>query len=129
MFFVRHPKLNLVWSHHQKIVVVDNRVAFVGGLDLCIGRFDNHQHPLTDSKKELFGGKEYYNPDIKPPGGLNKPFKDSINRRRFPRLPWHDVHAKIEGMSVGDIHFSFVQKWNFAIGKKKFSSLLPTKKR
>ncbi|RCH77490.1 hypothetical protein CU098_001960, partial [Rhizopus stolonifer] len=40
----RHPDHSLsndtvlFWSHHEKIVVVDNRLAFVGGLDLCFGK-------------------------------------------------------------------------------------------
>lgn len=25
------------WSHHEKYVVVDNRIAFLGGIDLCYG--------------------------------------------------------------------------------------------
>ena len=36
---LRHPIVYpMKWSHHQKIVVVDQEIAFVGGLDLCIGR-------------------------------------------------------------------------------------------
>jgi len=27
-------------GHHQKIVVIDQDIAFVGGLDLCFGRYD-----------------------------------------------------------------------------------------
>lgn len=43
---IRHG--SLLWSHHDKIVVVDRVAAFVGGLDLCFGRFDDHKHTLTD---------------------------------------------------------------------------------
>lgn len=32
------------WSHHEKLVVVDNKVAFVGGIDLAYGRWDNYNH-------------------------------------------------------------------------------------
>lgn len=38
----------LYWSHHQKTVVVDCRVAFVGGLDLCYGRWDTREHRIAD---------------------------------------------------------------------------------
>jgi phosphatidylserine/phosphatidylglycerophosphate/cardiolipin synthase-like enzyme len=31
-------------SHHQKFVVIDGRIAFVGGLDLCSGRWDERDH-------------------------------------------------------------------------------------
>lgn len=36
------------WAHHEKLVVIDQKVAFIGGLDLCFGRWDNSSHPLTD---------------------------------------------------------------------------------
>lgn len=36
------------WAHHEKIVVVDQSVAFLGGIDLCYGRWDDHRHRLTD---------------------------------------------------------------------------------
>ena len=48
----RHPnhiQTNVfLWTHHEKIVVIDQTLAFVGGIDLAFGRYDNHCHPLTD---------------------------------------------------------------------------------
>ena len=29
----------MLWAHHEKIVVVDQIYAFVGGIDLCYGRY------------------------------------------------------------------------------------------
>lgn len=39
---LRHPNyiLPLMWSHHEKIIVVDQVIAYIGGLDLCYGRMD-----------------------------------------------------------------------------------------
>ncbi|KAL5010637.1 hypothetical protein ScPMuIL_012942 [Solemya velum] len=37
-----------LWAHHEKIVVIDQRIAFLGGLDLCYGRWDDCKHGLTD---------------------------------------------------------------------------------
>jgi Phospholipase D Active site motif len=36
--FIRHPIVSpLLWSHHQKVLVVDQDVAFVGGLEyVCL---------------------------------------------------------------------------------------------
>ncbi|RCH83478.1 Phospholipase D1, partial [Rhizopus stolonifer] len=36
----RHANLTSspFWAHHEKIIVIDNRLAFVGGLDLCFGQ-------------------------------------------------------------------------------------------
>ena len=42
-----HPDL-WMWSHHEKTVVIDQTLAFVGGIDLCYGRWDTHEHPLND---------------------------------------------------------------------------------
>lgn len=53
----RHPDHNVFenaadmtfyWAHHEKFLVIDYEVAFIGGLDLCFGRWDLHQHPLAD---------------------------------------------------------------------------------
>ncbi|CAN8023023.1 unnamed protein product [Ixodes persulcatus] len=38
----------LLWAHHEKLVVVDQKFAFLGGLDLCYGRWDDFNHRLTD---------------------------------------------------------------------------------
>ncbi|MCK7228010.1 phospholipase D-like domain-containing protein [Enterobacter asburiae] len=35
-------KSGMMFSHHQKCVIVDERVAFVGGIDLAYGRYDDH---------------------------------------------------------------------------------------
>ncbi|KAF7268635.1 hypothetical protein GWI33_018263 [Rhynchophorus ferrugineus] len=49
---MRHPdhaKVGVfLWAHHEKIVVVDQTYAFVGGIDLCYGRWDDEKHRLTD---------------------------------------------------------------------------------
>lgn len=56
----------MYWSHHEKIVAVDGAVACVGGLDLCFGRWDTHNFPLsdvhpTDFSRSLFPGQDYNN--------------------------------------------------------------------
>lgn len=43
---MRHPDHHpnggvLLWSHHEKMVVIDQKIAFVGGIDLCFGRWDD----------------------------------------------------------------------------------------
>ncbi|KAM8953584.1 phospholipase D1 isoform 2-T2 [Pelodytes ibericus] len=49
---MRHPdhmsSSVYLWAHHEKIVVIDQSVAFVGGIDLAYGRWDDDEHRLTD---------------------------------------------------------------------------------
>ncbi|XP_030629156.1 phospholipase D1a [Chanos chanos] len=49
---MRHPdhvsSSVYLWAHHEKIVVIDQSVAFVGGIDLAYGRWDDWEHRLTD---------------------------------------------------------------------------------
>ncbi len=52
----RHPKGA---SHHQKIVVVDNQLAFVGGIDLSRWRWDTHEHAPDDPRRVDPNGKPY----------------------------------------------------------------------
>ncbi len=54
---------NISWSHHEKIVCVDQSCAFIGGLDLALMRWDTAEHPLTDtSGSPRWIGKDYANP-------------------------------------------------------------------
>lgn len=52
---LRHPdhaRTNVfLWAHHEKIVIVDQSIAFLGGIDLCYGRWDTSEHRLTDLGK------------------------------------------------------------------------------
>lgn len=47
-----------LWAHHEKLVIIDQSVAFVGGIDLAYGRWDDNEHRLTDvgSVKRVIGG-------------------------------------------------------------------------
>ncbi|XP_030431902.1 phospholipase D1 isoform X2 [Gopherus evgoodei] len=60
---MRHPdhvsSSVYLWAHHEKLVVIDQSVAFVGGIDLAYGRWDDDEHRLTDvgSVKRIAGTK------------------------------------------------------------------------
>ena len=76
---MRHPDHNMLdhaadmtfyWAHHEKFIVIDYNLAFIGGLDLCFGRWDNLQHTLADVhpagvKNEIFPGQDFNNNRIK----------------------------------------------------------------
>lgn len=52
----RHP---IRGSHHQKLIVVDDTVAFVGGIDLTAKRWDTSDHLVYDPRRKLPSGKPY----------------------------------------------------------------------
>jgi len=51
-----HP---IAGSHHQKIVVIDDRMAFLGGLDLTAKRWDTSEHAADDSRRMMMSNRLY----------------------------------------------------------------------
>lgn len=39
----------MFWAHHEKLCLIDGKIAFMGGLDLCFGRYDTNDHPIADA--------------------------------------------------------------------------------
>eukprot|EP01102_Stenamoeba_stenopodia_P021894 TRINITY_DN8940_c0_g1_i2.p1 TRINITY_DN8940_c0_g1~~TRINITY_DN8940_c0_g1_i2.p1 ORF type:complete len:587 (+),score=110.04 TRINITY_DN8940_c0_g1_i2:45-1805(+) len=111
---IRHPvAFPVKWSHHQKTVVIDQKLAFVGGLDLCYGRYDDEKHELIDSGlAHIWKGKDYYNPMYRGFTDVDKPFIDSVDRHEIHRMPWHDVHMCVDGLAARDVAYNFIQRWN-----------------
>lgn len=64
-----HPRIHLRFdtrhalrgSHHQKLVTVDDEIAFVGGIDLTNGRWDTSEHAAR-SPHRLKPTGEHYGP-------------------------------------------------------------------
>ncbi|KAF8490138.1 phospholipase D/nuclease [Russula emetica] len=120
---MRHPdhigsKDNVeFWSHHEKLVVVDNHRACIGGLDICFGRWDTQNHPLadahpTDFSRTLFPGQDYNNARITDFQNVSSYVSETISVLESPRMPWHDVHMTIDGPVVLDIVQHFIERWN-----------------
>ncbi|GMP76465.1 hypothetical protein CsSME_00033122 [Camellia sinensis var. sinensis] len=40
--------------------------------------------------------------------------KDELDRQKYPRMPWHDVHCALWGPPCRDVARHFVQRWNYA---------------
>lgn len=90
----------VVWpeltSQHEKMCVIDETIAFMGGLDLCYGRWDTSQHVLIDEDHSapdgpdgpVWRGKDYSNERVVEYFNLDKPFEDMIDRTKVPRMPW-----------------------------------------
>uniref|UniRef100_A0A8K9UGQ7 Phospholipase n=1 Tax=Oncorhynchus mykiss TaxID=8022 RepID=A0A8K9UGQ7_ONCMY len=147
---MRHPdhvsSSVYLWAHHEKIIIIDQSVAFVGGIDLAYGRWDDREHRLTDvgsvtrsvaleqvrhttthtlvGDTRFWHGKDYCNFVYKDWIQLDKPFDDFIDRHTHPRMPWHDIASVVHGKAARDVARHFIQRWNFCkIMKPKYRSL------
>ncbi|KAJ0484796.1 putative phospholipase D [Helianthus annuus] len=73
-------------------------VSFIGGLDLCNGRYDNPTHPIFKSLETLHAD-DFHNPTF------------TGNLAGCPREPWHDLHSKIDGPAAYDVLKNFEERW------------------
>ncbi|XP_062194039.1 phospholipase D delta-like [Phragmites australis] len=97
-----------LFTHHQKCVLVDTQAcgnkrkitAFIGGLDLCDGRYDTPEHRLFKDLDTVFEN-DYHNPTFS--AGA-----------KGPRQPWHDLHCQIDGPAAYDVLKNFEQRWRKA---------------
>lgn len=63
-------EVGTIYTHHQKTVIVDadagnykrKIVAFVGGLDLCMGRYDTPQHHIFRTLQTVHKD-DFHNPN------------------------------------------------------------------
>ena len=109
---LRHPIGITLWSHHEKLCIIDQQIAYIGGIDLAFGRFDTHAHPIKDACCQIVPGKDFYNPRIAGLEKLDKPYADLINRSHQPRMPWHDITFCVAGAAAQDAATHFLQRWN-----------------
>ncbi|KAL8817506.1 MAG: hypothetical protein Q9223_003669 [Gallowayella weberi] len=122
------------WAHHEKLCIVDHMVAFVGGVDLCFGRWDTPQHTVVDDKLtgfeqsdmpkdadhcQIWPGKDYSNPRVQDFYALDKPYEEMYDRSKVPRMPWHDIAMQVVGQPARDLTRHFVQRWNFVLRQRK----------
>ena len=93
-----NPRVRFEWdvhpvtgaSHHQKFVVVDGVVGFLGGIDICDARWDECDH-------------REHNPQ-------------RVNLAGEPCKPYHDVQAALTGDAVRPLVDVFVERWQRATG-------------
>jgi phosphatidylserine/phosphatidylglycerophosphate/cardiolipin synthase-like enzyme len=78
-------------SHHQKIVVIDDCLAFCGGIDMTSERWDTRGH-------------EDENPD-------------RVTPRKAPYPPWHDATTALSGPVAAGIADVARDRWVRAGGK------------
>ncbi|MDQ2081086.1 phospholipase D-like domain-containing protein [Xanthobacteraceae bacterium Astr-EGSB] len=83
-----HP---LYASHHQKLVVIDDSIAFVGGIDLTVERWDRCSHAESDRFRSTPDGHVY--------------------------RPVHDLQMVVEGDAAAAIGDVARERWRVATGR------------
>uniref|UniRef100_M4D212 Phospholipase D n=1 Tax=Brassica campestris TaxID=3711 RepID=M4D212_BRACM len=104
-----------LFTHHQKCVLVDTQAvgsnrkvtAFIGGIDLCDGRYDTPEHRIFHDLDTVFKD-DFHNPTF-PSGAI------------APRQPWHDMHCRLDGPAAYDVLINFEQRWRKATRWKEFN--------
>jgi len=76
-------------SHHQKVVVIDDTVAFCGGIDLTCRRWDTCAHSPNDDRRTMLG---------------------------TPYPPFHDMAMMVEGEAAKALGDLARDRWKRATG-------------
>jgi phosphatidylserine/phosphatidylglycerophosphate/cardiolipin synthase-like enzyme len=83
-----HPAMS---AHHMKLLVIDDELAFCGGIDMTVGRWDTSEH------------------------------RDKEPRRRSPmgfaQGPWHDATTCISGPAAAALGELARTRWRYATGE------------
>ena len=113
----------LYWAHHEKLCLIDGKMAFMGGLDLCFGRWDTNSHPIadahpTDVNQILFPGQDYNNARIYDFEDVSNYDRNKLKRTESSRMGWSDLSICIKGPMIEDLRAHFVQRWNFIYWEK-----------
>lgn len=85
-------------SHHQKVVVVDDAVAFAGGLDITTHRWDTRRHAPVDPRRKDANDDHY--------------------------KPFHDIQVAVDGPAARALGEMLRERWKRATGQ----TLKPLKK-
>ncbi|PVH82421.1 phospholipase D/nuclease [Cadophora sp. DSE1049] len=119
----------LLWAHHEKVVIVDREVAFLGGIDLSYGRWDTIQHPIADAHPGnlddiVFPGQDYNNARVKDFHNLENWEHNKLSRLSTARMGWQDISLSFTGPAVADLSRHFIERWNFIHGKKYSTAMI-----
>jgi phosphatidylserine/phosphatidylglycerophosphate/cardiolipin synthase-like enzyme len=92
-------------SQHQKAVVVarpnaDGSVAYVGGIDFCVDRYDKPRHVFLPERQ------------IEPPVLIPIPRVGLVIPKKVNTDGWHDVQMEVRGPAVAHIWQALAERWN-----------------
>ncbi|MDF0486586.1 phospholipase D-like domain-containing protein [Sphingomonas sp. H39-1-10] len=97
--WMRHPRIHTKLdgvhptggSHHQKIVVIDDCLAFCGGIDMTSERWDTRRHRDVEPRRVVPNGKQY--------------------------KPWHDATTALQGPVAAALGELARDRWERASGE------------
>ena len=78
-------------SHHQKVVVIDDVLAFCGGIDMTDDRWDTREHADDDRRRVRPSGRAY--------------------------APFHDVTVAVDGAAAAALGDLARERWQRATGE------------
>jgi phosphatidylserine/phosphatidylglycerophosphate/cardiolipin synthase-like enzyme len=95
-----HPRIHLrldyehpiYAAHHQKVVCIDDRLAFAGGIDLTVQRWDTQEHRTSDPVRLTPEGSAYG--------------------------PVHDLQMMVAGPAAGALTDLAHRRWRTATGEE-----------
>ncbi|SDY06431.1 phospholipase D-like domain-containing protein [Citreimonas salinaria] len=95
-FDSKHP-----WgaAHHQKIAVIDDALAFCGGIDMTVDRWDTREHAPHDERRR------------RPDGSVAG--------------PWHDATTVVDGAAAQALGEVARARWKAATGRRLPWSRVP----
>ncbi|MGW5454315.1 phospholipase D-like domain-containing protein [Nocardia sp. NPDC003979] len=79
-------------AHHQKIIVIDDQLAFCGGIDMTVDRWDTSDHRDDNA------------------------YRTAPNGRRYG--PWHDATTAVDGAAAKAIGELARARWQAATGQE-----------
>ena len=102
-----HSHPSIIGSWHQKTIVIDGSVAFVGGMNAKSNDWDTDDHNAIEVRRAPFG-------------------MEPADRRRIPRAldhsitnpPRHDYMTVMTGPIVADVQANFVERWNQLVSER-----------
>lgn len=77
-------------THHQKMVIIDDEIAFAGGIDICSSRWDDRDHLFDNQYRRNVDGSNYGS--------------------------YHDIQSYHTGPIVKEMTDIFLDRWNHSEG-------------
>jgi phosphatidylserine/phosphatidylglycerophosphate/cardiolipin synthase-like enzyme len=90
-YFENDATVSQYGAHHQKVAIIDGRIAFLGSSDVCQDRWDTSNHACGDELR--------------------------VGRAGNPCKPYHEVQAVVTGAAARSLVDLFVERWADGVGE------------